>query len=60
MTIVSFDNSDLVQFFGIEGFLSFDHPKARLGEAAARMLVDYIVNKKTEKSVLVVTSRSNG
>ena len=60
MTLVSFDNSDLVQFFGIEGFLSFDHPKARLGEAAARMLVDYIVNKKTEKSVLVVTSRSNG
>ena len=57
MTIVSFDNSNLVQFFGIDGFLSFDHPKAKLGEAAAKMLIRCIQENQNEKKVITVTTK---
>ena len=57
MTVVSFDNSNLVQFFGIDGFLSLNHPKAKLGEAAAKMLISCIQDNQTEKKVITITSK---
>lgn len=57
MTIVSFDNSDLVQFFGIEGFLSFNHPKHRIGRCAAELLLKQIRGEVTEPQILTVASK---
>lgn len=57
INIVSFDNSNLVQYFGIEGFLSFNHPKAKLGEAAAKMLLHCIQDHPEEKTTITVTSK---
>lgn len=54
VSIVSFDNSDLVQFFGIKDFYSFDHPKEQMGQIAAQMLLNLIQTNDT-KSRRVLT-----
>ena len=55
-SIVSFDNSDLVKFFGLRDFYSFDHPKDKLGEAAAKLLLSLMKNNKQEPQILTVVS----
>ena len=54
VTIVSFDNSDLVQLFGLKDFYSFDHPKDRIGKAAAHMLLEMIDGKRMGCEILTV------
>ena len=54
LTIVSFDNSDLVKLFGLKDFYSFNHPKDRIGEAAARLLLQYINRTRTDPEILTV------
>ena len=56
IAIASFDNSDLVQFFGLNSMYSFDHPKDRLGQVAANLLMDLIHNDDTiRRQIITVT-----
>ena len=42
LTVVSFDNSDLMQLYGAQRVPSVTHPKEKLGEMAANILLQYI------------------
>lgn len=42
LIVVSFDNSDITQLYGAQRVPSVAHPKEKLGEAAANILMQYI------------------
>lgn len=56
IAIASFDNSDLVQFFGLDSMYNFEHPKARLGEVAARLLLDLIHEDNTSRRQIITVT----
>lgn len=44
LTVVSFDNSDITQLYGAQRVPSVAHPKEKLGEMAANILMQYITD----------------
>lgn len=61
ISIVSFDNSDLVKLFSLKGFYSFEHPKNEIGHVAAKRLLHLIKHPDdNERQILMVKSPQSG
>ncbi|HIR14590.1 MAG TPA: GntR family transcriptional regulator [Candidatus Choladousia intestinavium] len=51
LTVVSFDNSDITKLYDSKQVPSIEHPKEKLGEMAARLLLRYIEDPTLDPTV---------
>lgn len=51
LTVVSFDNSDITKLYNSQSVPSIEHPKEKLGELAANILLKYIEDPSADATV---------